>query len=180
MLRVLAVFVTLQYCGITLALQDRTLQSTSNTKSATLPEDFFLSKEPEGAKSVEEAKESAKAGEKIVLRGRIGGSMSPFVKGRAVFTLMGSVLKACSDNPDDHCKTPWDYCCETADAIAKHSAMIQVVDGKGAPLRLELKGVNGLKELSEVVIQGTVKESQGKVLIINATGLYMVPGANSK
>ena len=77
------------------------------------------------------------------------------------------------DNPDDKCTTPWNYCCETPETIAKHSAMIQVVDAAGNPLGVGLKGANGLKELSDVVVQGTVKEAKDKILIINATGFYI-------
>ncbi len=150
-------------------------KSNASDKAATLPEGFFLEKEPEGAKTVEETKPAAKAGDKVVIRGRIGGSKAPFVEKRAVFTLMGSALKACSDMKDDKCKTPWDYCCDTAEDIAKHSATIQVVDAEGSPLRLGLKGTNGLKELSEVIVVGTVKEAKDKVLIVNIMGLHVVP-----
>jgi hypothetical protein len=152
-------------------------QPDSVTKSAapaSLPAGFFLTKQPDGAKTVEEVKASAKTGDNIVIRGRIGGSKSPFVEGRAVFTLMGSGLKACSDNPEDKCSAPWDYCCETPEAIAKHSATIQVVDSAGNVLRMNLKGEKGLKELSEVIIEGTVKQTTDKLLVINATRLFIV------
>lgn len=161
------------FVATTIAADEK--KANSSDKTATLPEGFFLEKEPEGAKTVEESKAVAKAGDKVVIRGRIGGSKSPFVEKRAVFTLMGAGLKACSDMKDDKCKTPWDYCCDTAEDIAKHSAMIQVVDGEGSPLRLGLKGTNGLKELSEVVVVGTVKEAKDKVLIVDITGLHVVP-----
>lgn len=159
-----------------IGLQEPSKPSTPPTKAppASLPSDFFLAKQPEGAKTVEEVKASVKTGEKVLIRGRIGGSSAPFVEGRAVFTLMGSGLKACSDDPEDKCKSPWDYCCETPEAIAKHSATVQVVDAVGNPLRIGLKGANGLKELSEVIVQGTVKEAKDKVLIINATSLYII------
>lgn len=177
----LILVLTLSQSGNWLGLQEGNAAVTTARKPpAALPTDFFLAKEPAGAEWVETVKATAKVGDKILIRGRIGGSAAPFVKGRSVFTLMGSKLKACSDNPGDHCKTPWDYCCDTADAIAQHSATVQVVDASGAPLRVELKGVHGLKELSEVVVQGEVKEAKGKILIINATGLFLVPEVPSK
>jgi len=174
----------INFCTSVTGLEDRigSKQSSASTAgaSSTLPAGLFLEKEPEGAKTVEELKNSAKVGDQIVVRGRIGGSKSPFVEKRAVFTLMGAALKACSDDPEDKCKTPWDYCCDTPDAIARHSATIQVVDADGAPLRLGLKGANELKELSEVVILGVVKEAKEKVMIVNATGIYVVPRKDSK
>ena len=148
--------------------------SASQPKTATLPEGFFLEKEPAEAKFVEEAKPAAKAGEKILIRGRVGGNVAPFVEGRAVFTIVGPGIKACSDKKEEGCKTPWDYCCENAETIAKHSALIQVVDSSGAPLRTNMKGANGLKELSDVIVVGTTKEAKGNLLIIYATNIYIV------
>lgn len=141
--------------------------------AAILPTNFFLAAEPAGAKPVDEVKKAAKAGEPIVIRGRVGGSHDPFVSGRAVFTIMSPSVPACSDNPDDHCKTPWDYCCESKDHIAIHSATIQVVDAAGAPLKLDVKGQNGVKELSDLIIVGKIAQSEGKVLLVNATGMYI-------
>lgn len=162
-------------CGLMLA-QDpaHTKAGAANAKpAATLPVDLFVEKEPDGAKSPEEVKASAKPGDKIAIRGRIGGSANPFVEGRAVFTLIGAGLKACSDNPDDKCATPWDYCCETAADIARHSAMVQVVDAAGMPLRTGLKGVNGLKELSQVTVEGVVQQAKDKILIVNAKAIHV-------
>src|SRR5205085_1318727 len=99
-----------------------------------------LSAAPAGDKPVEDVKASAKPGDAVAMRGRIGGGTEPFVEGRAVFTLVGRALPSCSDNMGDACKTPWDYCCETAEDIATHAATVQVVDAAGAPLRLDLKG----------------------------------------
>lgn len=161
-------------CLTIVSLQDAGEKKQPTATASSMPSGLFLEKEPEGAKTVEEVKAAAKPGDKVVIRGRIGGSKNPFVEKRAVFTLMGAGLKACSDDPEDKCKTPWDYCCDTAEAIAKHSATIQVVDAAGAPLRMGLKGANGLKELTEVVIQGTVKEAKDKVMIVNATAIYVV------
>lgn len=163
-------------CGLALPGMQRSgvAQSPPSKPVAALPDGFFLEKEPEGAKYVEEVKAAAKPGDKVAIRGRIGGNVAPFVEGRAVFTIVGNGIQACSDKKDKCCETPWDYCCDTADTIAKHSATIQVVDAKGFPLRVGLKGANGLKELSDVIIVGTVKEAKDKILIVNATAMYLV------
>src|SRR5262245_22813796 len=126
--------------------------TAATTTAAALPVGFFLTSAPADAKTVEDAKKEAKAGQPITLRGRIGGSESPFVEDRAMFTLMGPGLPACSDSPDDKCATPWDYCCENASSIAEHQATIQILDANGQPLHLTLKGHNNLRELSDCTI----------------------------
>ena len=149
-------------------------ESPRASSQADLPSGFFLTQEPTAAKTVEDAKKSAKPGDPITLHGRIGGAKDPFVDGRAVFTLMGAGLKPCgagSAMPD--CKTPWDYCCDTSREIAEHSATIQVVDASGAPLRLSIKGRNGIRELSDLIVVGKVMQADGRLMIVNASGVFV-------
>jgi hypothetical protein len=140
---------------------------------ATLPPSLFLTAAPADAKSVEEVKQNAKAGDTVVLRGRIGGGEAPFVEGRAVFTIVGAGLAACADDPEDTCKTPWDYCCETPEQITAHAATIQAADDHGNPLKADFKGSHGLKELSDVTIVGTVARAESGAFVVNASGLYL-------
>lgn len=141
---------------------------------ASLPTGFFVEKQPESAKDVSEARKAGgiKAGDEVVLRGRIGGSAQPFVAGRAVFTLVGRGIKACSDNVGEKCSRPWDYCCETKADILANSVTVQVVDDKGQILRTDMKGRRGLKELSEMVVVGKVASADGKAVVINATAVH--------
>jgi hypothetical protein len=146
---------------------------------APLPSGFFVGTQPESAKDVSEARkagggEPIKAGDEVVLRGRIGGSKEPFVAGRAVFTLMGRALKACNENPDDKCSRPWDYCCETKADILANSVTVQVVDAKGQILKTDMKGRRGLKELTEIVVVGKVSLADGKAVVVNAQAVYPV------
>jgi hypothetical protein len=141
---------------------------------APLPSGFFVEKQPQNPKDISEARKagSLKAGDEVVLRGRVGGSKEPFVPGRAILTLMGRGLKACNENPDDKCSQPWDYCCETREDILANSVTVQVVDAKGQILRTDLKGRHGLKELSELIVVGKVASADGKAVVVNATGMY--------
>lgn len=143
---------------------------------APLPSGFFVGTQPESAKDVSEARKGGtlKAGDEVVLRGRIGGSKEPFVAGRAVFTLMGRALKACNENPDDKCSRPWDYCCETKADILANSVTVQVVDAKGQILKTDMKGRRGLKELTEIVVVGKVSSADGKAVVVNAQAVYPV------
>jgi len=141
-----------------------------------LPPAFFTDKPAESARDVSDARKAGglKAGDEVVLRGRIGGSKEPFVAGRAVFTLMGSGIKACNENPEDKCSKPWDYCCETKDDILANSVTVQVVDAKGQILRTDMMGRRGLKELSEVVVVGKVTSADGKSVVINARSIAAI------
>jgi hypothetical protein len=143
---------------------------------APLPSGFFVEKQPENAKDVSEARKAGtlKAGDEVVLRGRVGGSKEPFVAGRAVFTLMGRGLKACNEIPGDKCSKPWDYCCDTKEEILANSVTVQVVDAKGQILRTDMKGRRGLKELSDMVVVGKVASADGKAVVVNATAVYPV------
>lgn len=144
---------------------------TATPAAVVVPAGFFLTAAPENAKPVEDVKKDAKLGDTVAVSGRIGGSAKPFVAERAVATLMGPGIPPCAEG----CFQPWDYCCESREDIARHSATVQVVDAAGAPLHLNLKGQNGLKELSEVVVVGKVTQVEGPVLVISATGMFVKP-----
>lgn len=138
-----------------------------------LPAGFLLEKAPEAAPDVVDAKKGLKKGDKIVLKGRIGGSKNPFVKERAVFSLIGRGPKACNEIPGDKCPIPWDYCCSPRNEITAHSVTVQVVDAKGMPVRTDIKGRWEIKELSELVVVGTVADVRGDAMVVNATGVHV-------
>ena len=147
--------------------------TTAANAPAVLPANFFLPAAPAEAKPVEEVKKTAKVGDTVAISGRVGGSSEPFVNGRAVFTLVGPGIPACSDTPGDACEKPWDYCCEKKEDIAAHSATIQVVDSGGRPLNVNMKGEHGIKELSDMVIVGKVAAADGPNLVVNASNIYV-------
>ena len=140
-------------------------------------EKVLLNAMPAAAVDVSAAVPSAKAGEEIVVQGRLLGAEKVFVENRAAFVLGDSTkLTACSDKAGDTCPTPWDACCDAKEVIRTAVATIQVVDGKGTVLKESVKGLGGLTELSNVVIKGTVATASGNgVLIVNATGIFVVP-----
>ncbi len=138
-----------------------------------MPAGFLLGEAPDAAPDVRDAKQGLKKGDKVVLKGRIGGSKDPFVKERAVFTLIGRGPKACNEIPGDNCPIPWDYCCAPRSEITAHSVTVQVVDAKGAPLRTDIKGRWEIKELSELIVVGTVAEVRGDAIVVNATGVHV-------
>lgn len=141
----------------------------------SLPEAFIVSDLPSNAKPVQDWKGDAKPGDTIALRGRIGGSKKPMLDGRAMFTIIGPGPKACNEIPGDKCAFPWDYCCEPRASLTAHAATVQVLGPDGKTLPVGLKGVAGIKELSDLVVVGKVaRADKSGVLVVNATGIHIV------
>lgn len=133
---------------------------------ATLPDGLVVRGKAEGT-HVAAAKATARQGDEIVIVGRIGGSEEPFVAGRAVFTIVDPALKSCADMDDpDHCKTPWDYCCEERDAMKRGTATIEIADAGGRPLPIAVRGLQGLDPLATVAVTGTVTERNDAGLLV--------------
>src|SRR5262249_12834206 len=94
----------------------------------TIDTRYLLQEEPPDAKGVLDLKKDAKDGEDIVIVGRVGGRVEPFVKGRTSFTIVDPSLKTCSDKEGDNCTTPWDYCCEHPENLARATVLVKFVD----------------------------------------------------
>ena len=181
MLRILTVVFAIALVG-TLSGCDQGKPTTpvssagSSAMPATLSASLFLAAAPANPKDIKDAKPTLKAGDKVVLVGRIGGSDEPFVTERAIFTLVDRRLKACGEGTAmDSCKTPWDYCCEAREDITANSATVRVVGADGQPIKAELNGVKGLKPLATVTVVGTVATAEGENVVINVSGLYVTP-----
>ncbi|RIK67294.1 MAG: hypothetical protein DCC65_07030 [Planctomycetota bacterium] len=165
--------------GVSLAACDRSSatssgDATASQNDAAVPAGLFVDAAPSGARDVIPAKQQAQAGESIVVHGRIGGSRSPFVEGRAIFTLADMSLPPCSDNPDDACATPWDYCCEPVDKLMKGTITVQVADEAGAPLRVTLESRGGLRPLAEVTVEGRIAQKTGdSAMVLNASRIFV-------
>lgn len=144
------------------------------TEAATLPGNLRLTAAPVDAKEVAALKATVKDGDRVVIRGVVGGRADPIAANRAILTLLDSSVKTCDKNPADGCKTPWDACCEPADLLAKNSVTVQVVDAEGRPLKISLAGLEGVKPLAHLVVSGTAKVSTDGVLLVNADGVYVV------
>ena len=136
---------------------------------------FVSATAPDGALGVVEARAAAKPGETIVLRGKVGGKMKPISDVAAILVLADEkAIASCDQNPADLCETPWDYCCEEASKIAASTATIQVKGGDGELLRSTLRGIGDLKELSFLVVSGTVDAaSTPEALIVNADKIHV-------
>lgn len=137
-----------------------TTATSDNTESAV----YVTKSEPAGAVAVGEARQSAKDKDEVVLVGRIGGSVEPFVDGLAAFTIVDPKVPYCSD--DEGCPTPWDYCCEQ-DQVKENIATIKVVDANGKPVAKDARELLGVKELNVVVVQGKAqRDADGNLSVL--------------
>ena len=126
----------------------------------------------DGAVQITEARK-LKAGDKVVVTGKVMGADEVFVEGRA-FVLLGdpAILKSCDTIEDDGCETPWDVCCDSDKAKKAGTLSVQVVDKDGKIMKIGLKGQAGLKELSMITVKGTVSaDSSADVMTVNAESI---------
>lgn len=129
---------------------------------------------PEGPVGVRHAKDHAVEGDTVAVRGIIGGRKDAIGKDSAIFIMMDPDLENACLADDDHCRTPWDYCCTPSGDIQANSATVQLVGEDGKPLAIDL-GAYGISPLDEVVVVGTVAaRPTPQVLTIRATGLHRV------
>jgi hypothetical protein len=152
--------------------QSKTAPSASAEPQAADGAKYLLSAEPAGAHSVIDARKEAKHDDEVVVVGRIGGSQNPWIENRAVFSIVDSSLKACSDIPGDGCKTPWDYCCQT-DQLPTSTTLVKFVDETGNPLNVDARELLKVKELQTVVVRGKAKRDDAGNLTVLADGIYV-------
>jgi hypothetical protein len=144
------------------------------TTAPEQPNELLLKSEPADAKTVIEARKALKDGDDVVVTGRIGGAVDPWVEGRAAFSIVDQTLIPCSERPGDSCTTPWDYCCDT-DRLPQSLATIKFVDGQGKTLSTDARKLLGVKELQIVVVKGKAKRDDAGNLTVLATGLFAKP-----
>lgn len=169
-LSILISALALSSCG-----KPKTGATTEAATPAVSTDPWFTATAPSNPSPIHLLRQSAKPGDIITLTGKILGREKPFVDDRAAFILGDpTALKPCNEIPGDACTTPWDVCCESAEDKLANTATIQLVDEKGRVLKQGLKGVQGLKELSEVTLVGTVAPSSSpEALIVNATSIHI-------
>lgn len=160
------------------ACDDRDAGATASiARDASVFDAVFVAEPSPNAMHIHEARESAKPGDEIILQGRVMGRVSPFVDGRAAFVLGDpTLLTPCNEKPDDGCPTPWDVCCDSADAKRKGTATIQIVGDDGRVIAEPIREVNGLVELSTLTVRGTVADgSSAEAFIVNAESIHVRP-----
>ena len=142
---------------------------------AALPESYWSTAEPAGARPVAEVKAAAKNGDEVVVVGRVGGERKVFSDTRASFLIVDPALKACGEHgTEDPCKYPWDFCCEDKAAIRAGAATIEFRDGDRV-LKADARGFHGLDHLKTVVVRGRAERDSAGNLTVVATALHVRP-----
>ena len=142
-------------------------------------EKLILAAMPENHQTVIAAREAVKDGDEIAVLGRIGGSVDPWVSGRAAFQIVDPTLVPCNEKPGDSCTTPWDYCCDT-DKLPKSMATVKFVDEAGKTIDTDARQLLGLKELTRVVVKGKAQRDEAGNLTVLASGVYVQPASDAK
>ena len=143
----------------------------AGTPTSSLPETYYLPSAPSGALDVAAARAAAVSGEKLVVRGDVGGSTRPFVEGLAAFTLVDGALDSC-EGDGMGCETPWDYCCVDPAALRDGTLTVEFRGPQG-PLATGARGFHGLDHLSGVVVEGLAEvDERGNVTLV-ASGLHV-------
>lgn len=137
---------------------------------------YLLAAEPEGVLDVIAARETVENDDEVVVVGRIGGGLKPFVDTMAAFQIVDNSIIACSDEKGEgeacSCPTPWDYCCHT-DKLPNAMAFIRFEDEQGQVHVVDAKTLFPVKELETVVVKGVAKRDDAGNLTIVADGIYV-------
>lgn len=144
--------------------------SQSNTAVTVTPKnpELLLATEPVGAKDVMDIREDAQDGQAVVMLGRVGGGIKPWIEGRAAFLVVDErVLPSCNDEKCD------EDCAACAKELASATAMVKFLDAQGKVLLVDARELLGLKEQQTVVIRGVAKREASGSVSIAADGVFI-------
>ena len=132
---------------------------------------YLLEEEPKDAADVIATRKDSKDQQDIVVVGRIGGRVNPWVKGMAAFSIVDRALTPCNEMEGDTCKTPWDYCCATN--LPKATLLVMVTNKDGKVVKNDARKLLGVKELDTVTLVGKAKRDKAGNVSILASKVYI-------
>lgn len=133
---------------------------------------YLLDKEPAGVKGVIEVRKNGRDGDEVVVAGQVGGTAKPFTQDRAMFHIADTSLK-----PTEGCATPWDFCEYPKPEVAAARLSVKFADGAGKTIATDARELFGLRELTAVVVKGTLGRDGVGNVFVTATGMYVRPEA---
>ncbi len=148
-------------------------ETTAVDESAAVPhplESRWLVAPPAGAVEVNDLR-SLEDGAAVVVRGDVRDYTA--VQGKAVLTLIDHSLLSCDEmGEEDHCPTPWDFCCEDSDKVNRSTAVVEFRE-EGKLVAAKLGGFHGLDYLADVVVTGTLGIDDAGNLRVVASGIHV-------
>lgn len=127
---------------------------------------YLLAQDLPDAVPILKALEGAEGAEIAVV-----GKVQRKVKGRAIFYLTDESVEDCTRTGDeDHCPTPWDYCCREKE-MKRSTMLIELrgADGQPAPV-----ANLGIRELDLVAVRGTLAKSEsGRLMLLVKDGWHL-------
>ena len=153
------VVLSLTGCGASISVPTASSKADSN---------LILNTEPSGAKDVLDIREKAKDLDPVVVLGRVGGGVQPWIEGRAAFIIVDErVVPSCKD---EHCDA---NCKQCAQELASATTMIKFVDSQGKVLPVDSRELLGIKEQQTVVVRGVASRDKSGNLAIKADGIFV-------
>jgi hypothetical protein len=145
--------------------------SAAAPATSTVDKNFLLEEEPKDAADVVATRKDSKDQQEIVVVGRIGGRVNPWVKGLAAFSIVDRTLTPCNEIEGDTCKTPWDYCC--AANLSKATLLVMLTNKDGKVVKKDARELLGVKELDTVTLVGKAKRDKAGNVSILASKVYI-------
>ena len=129
---------------------------------------LVLAADPGAALSVVAAK-ALTTKDRVVVTGRI----ALVVAGTFAFKLADLSMPYCGEkNTGENCKTPWDYCCETAAHITANTITVEARTADGRPLTTP--ALPDLRLLDAVKVTGTLQKDEHGNVVLLADGVHRV------
>jgi hypothetical protein len=142
-------------------------ESTAPSLASTEGAKYLLQDEPDGAIGVIRARETAADNDELVVVGRIGGGVAPWIDGLAAFVLVDpssgiSANDACDEQCNCHAKE-----------LAEASTVVKIVNENGQVVPVDARRLLGLTGLEVVVVKGRAKRDDAGNLNILASGIHV-------
>jgi hypothetical protein len=142
--------------------------STADEATGVQNNKYQLAAEPAGALDVMDVREQAKDGEPVVILGRIGGGVKPWIDGRAAFLLVDErILPSCTDEKCD------ENCQHCALELAEATTMVKFLGEDGKVLPVDARTLLGLGDEQTVVIRGIANRDKTGNVSITAEGIFV-------
>lgn len=164
----LSLFTILAACGDKAGPTADTPNGTPGNTAKTGAAALTLAADPGVATTVLQAKEGG-PNKNVIVEGRV----YDLTKDWAIMKVMEVSMDYCGEvNKEDKCPTPWDYCCDNPDDIAKNSLLVMAVDGQGETL--EVPVMPGMRLVDKVKITGELTKDEHGNFVLLAKGIFRV------